>query len=113
MSNSATFNSFAPRSFVKTKILSNPPAPSETALTGEESIVLKGLVAGEDRKKLCAKLRMDSGTFYRVLRGLREKTGAANEGGLVIWALRRAENGDRRTDDRYQRYTRPPAFQPT
>lgn len=79
--------------------------------TQEESIVLRALVAGKNKKRICAHMRMDAGDFYRVLRDLRTKTGARDVSGLVIWALQNANTGDRRGEDRNYRYIQPPLLQ--
>lgn len=80
---------------------------SSAELTQEESILVRALIAGHNQKQICKDLRMDSGMFYRLLRELREKTGAADKIGLVVWGLRRAKNGDQRTEERNLRYIPP------
>jgi DNA-binding CsgD family transcriptional regulator len=76
-------------------------------LTQEESILMRALIAGNSQKQICKDLRIDSGMFYRLLRGLREKTGAVDKIGLEVWGLRQAKNGDQRTEERNLRYIPP------
>lgn len=96
-----------PNASVSTTGMIGDATSAHIRLTGEESILLRALVAGHDQKRICKDLRMDTGTFYRLLRDLREKTGAADPVGLVIWALRQANNGDQRTEERHHAYIRP------
>ena len=76
-------------------------------LTEEESILMRALIAGHSQKQICRDLRMNSGMFYRLLRDLREKSGASDKIGLMVWGLRQAKNGDQRAEERNLRYMPP------
>ncbi|MGH9728112.1 MAG: helix-turn-helix transcriptional regulator [Candidatus Acidiferrales bacterium] len=68
------------------------------SLTAEEAVILRALAGGKTDKQVCAELRLPSGVFYRLLRDLHQKTGVTDRLSLLVWALRRMESGERRTE---------------
>jgi DNA-binding NarL/FixJ family response regulator len=82
-----------------------PGARLDPTFTGEEAIILRGLVAGKTDKEIRNNLRLPANSFHRLMRDLREKTGTDNNLSLTIWAQRRMKNCDQRvnTRDRYER----------
>jgi DNA-binding NarL/FixJ family response regulator len=77
----------------------------DSALTSEESIILRTLAAGQTDRQVCNELRMDPSTFLRMMREMREKIGAADNASLVAWAKQQMKGVDQRIDkpDRYAR----------
>jgi DNA-binding NarL/FixJ family response regulator len=78
--------------------------PSPT-LTSEERILLRGLVVGRTVRQIRKDLRMSAGTFFRAMREIREKTGAADDTSLIVWAKRQIQGADQRID-RHERHAR-------
>jgi hypothetical protein len=68
-------------------------------LTAEESLVLRGLVAGRTEKQVRRSLHMARIAFLRLLSNIFDKTGATNMPSLVTWA-RRQSPGDQRQVER-------------
>jgi DNA-binding CsgD family transcriptional regulator len=68
----------------------------DSTLTSEEGIVLRALIAGKTEKQVRADLRISGALFLRLMRGMREKTGAPNNLSLLVWARRSMESGDQR-----------------
>jgi DNA-binding NarL/FixJ family response regulator len=77
----------------------------DPALTSEEAIILRALVAGQTDRQVCNELRMDPVTFLRMMRDMREKVGTADNVSLVTWAKRQIKGVDQRID-RPERYAR-------
>lgn len=75
------------------------------ALTGEEAIVLRALVAGETDTEVRKGLRMSAAAFSGVMRNMRDKTGALDNASLVVWAKRQMKDADQRID-RHERHAR-------
>jgi DNA-binding CsgD family transcriptional regulator len=72
----------------------------DPALTSEEAIILRALVAEQTEKQVCNGLRMDPETFLRMMRDMREKIGTANNVSLIAWAKRQIKGADQRIDRR-------------
>ena len=70
----------------------------DSALTSEESIILRTLAAGQTDRQVCNELRMDPSTFLRMMREMREKLGTRDNVSLVVWAKRRMNGVDQRID---------------
>jgi DNA-binding NarL/FixJ family response regulator len=90
----------------ESNIISIQRTPSfrlDSALTGEEGIVLRALAGGQTDKQVCSNLRMDPTTFLRMMRDLREKIGTTDNISLVAWARRQIKDGDQRIEGRYGR----------
>ena len=75
----------------------------DPALTGEEGIVLRALTGGQTDRQVCGDLRMDPGTFLRLMRDMREKIGATDNVSLIEWAKGQIKGCDQRIDSR-ERY---------
>jgi len=81
------------------------PAPR---LNVEESAVVRAFAAGKTDKQICSELRIPLQSFYRLLRDLKEKTGASDRVGLLVWSLRQGPARDKRETERDYKW-RPPA----
>jgi FixJ family two-component response regulator len=68
-------------------------------LTAEESLMLRGLVAGRTEKQVRTSLHVAPIVFLRLLRNVFDKTGSKNMSSLVTWARRQAP-GDQRQVER-------------
>ena len=77
----------------------------DPALSGEEAIVLRALAGGQTDRQVCRQLRMNAGTFHRIMHDMREKTGTADNVSLIVWAKRQIKGVDQRID-RPERYAR-------
>jgi DNA-binding CsgD family transcriptional regulator len=77
----------------------------DPALTSEETIILRALVAGQTDRQVFDELRMDPVTFLRLMRDMREKIGTVDNVSLVAWARRQIKGVDQRID-RPERYAR-------
>jgi hypothetical protein len=66
------------------------------ALTCEESMILRGLVAGKTDKEVRKSLRISASIFLRLLQDMWAKTGTTNTPGLLLWAKRSMNGGDQR-----------------
>jgi DNA-binding NarL/FixJ family response regulator len=77
----------------------------DPTLTSEESIILRALAGGRTDRQVCNDLRMEPTTFLRLMQGMREKIGAADNVALVAWTKRQIKGGDQRVDkpERYGR----------
>ena len=75
----------------------------DPALSGEEGIVLRALVAGQTDRQVCKDLRMDPTTFLRMMRDMREKIGVTDNLSLIAWATQQIKDGDQRIEGRYGR----------
>ncbi|HEV2616435.1 MAG TPA: hypothetical protein VGU63_07485 [Candidatus Acidoferrales bacterium] len=83
---------------ILTNKVRTPLRPQNPSLTTEEAIILRALAGGKTDKQICAELRLPSGVFYRLLRDLHQKTGMTDRLSLLVWALRRMESAERRTE---------------
>jgi DNA-binding NarL/FixJ family response regulator len=74
-------------------------------LTSEESIILRALAGGRTDRQVCNDLRMAPTIFLRLMHGMRQKIGAADNVTLIEWAKRQIKGGDQRVDkpERYGR----------
>jgi DNA-binding CsgD family transcriptional regulator len=70
------------------------------ALTSEESMILRGLVAGKTDKEVRKSLRISASIFLRLLHDMWAKTGTTNKPGLLLWAKRSMNGGDQRVGRR-------------
>jgi DNA-binding CsgD family transcriptional regulator len=85
------------------------PAPGRTPrLTVEESAVVRAFASGKTDKQICSELRIPLQAFYRLLRDLKEKTGASDRVGLLVWSLRQGPARDKRESERDYKW-RPPS----
>ena len=78
----------------------------DPTFTSKESIVLRALAARRTDRQVCNELRMDPGTFLRMMRDMREKIGSADSGSLIEWAKQQIKGIDQRID-KPERYARP------
>ncbi|MGB7022384.1 MAG: hypothetical protein WBD73_01165 [Candidatus Acidiferrales bacterium] len=78
----------------------------DPTLTSEEAIVLRALVNGKNNEQICSALHMVLLSFLEIMRDLREKTGAASDVSLLLWAQRHLKNGDQRVDRQERDYAR-------
>jgi DNA-binding NarL/FixJ family response regulator len=77
----------------------------DATLTSEESIILRALASGRTDRQVCNDLRMQPTIFLRLMHGMRQKIGAADNVTLIVWAKRQINGGDQRIDkpERYGR----------
>ena len=77
----------------------------DATLTSEESIILRAPAGGRTDRQVYNDLRMEPTTFLRLMYGMRQKIGAADNITLIEWAKRRIKGGDQRVDnpERYGR----------
>jgi DNA-binding CsgD family transcriptional regulator len=73
-----------------------PPLRLDPVLTAEEAIVLRALVSGQTDKQVCRELRLDPGTFLRMMRDIRQKLGAADNLSLIESAKQKIRGADQR-----------------
>ncbi|GAC1673940.1 MAG: hypothetical protein NVS9B4_28230 [Candidatus Acidiferrum sp.] len=73
------------------------PSP---CFTGEETIVLRALAAGDNCRQIGRDLRMPNGALFRILSDLRQKTGAIDDVALAVWSLRHSKSSERRRSAR-------------
>jgi hypothetical protein len=77
----------------------------EQTLNAEEAILLRALAAGQTGREVCKQLRMGPAVFLRMMREMREKSGAADNACLIAWAKRVIKGVDQRLD-RPEKYAR-------
>jgi hypothetical protein len=65
-------------------------------LTSEESMILRGLVAGKTDQQVRKSLHISASLFLRLLHDMWAKTGTATKLGLLLWAKRTMDAGDQR-----------------
>jgi DNA-binding NarL/FixJ family response regulator len=75
----------------------------DPALTGEEGIVLRALIAGQTDRRVCRDLHIDPTAYLRMMRVIREKIGTTDNISLIAWAKQQIKDGDQRIDGR-ERY---------
>ncbi len=56
--------------------------------TAEETILLRGLAAGNTAKEVAGQMRLPRESLYRLMGDLRRKTGASSDTALAVWVLR-------------------------
>ena len=86
---------------------SDLPASPPPVFTVEESAVIRAFASGKSDKQVCAELRMPLQSFYRLMRDLKEKTGACDRIALIVWAVRHGPSRDKRESDRDYKWRRP------
>ena len=65
-------------------------------LTSEESMILRGLVAGKTDQQVRRSLHISASLFLRLLHDMWAKTGTATKPSLLLWAKRTMDAGDQR-----------------
>jgi DNA-binding NarL/FixJ family response regulator len=65
-------------------------------LTSEESMILRGLVAGKTDQQVRKSLHISASLFLRLLHDIWAKTGTATKPALLLWAKRTMDAGDQR-----------------
>jgi hypothetical protein len=64
--------------------------------TGEETVILRSLLAGKTAKQVRKSLHVPESVFLHLLHDMWAKTGTANNPGLLVWAKCRMNSGDQR-----------------
>jgi DNA-binding NarL/FixJ family response regulator len=65
-------------------------------LTSEESMILRGLVAGKTDQQVRKSLHISTSIFLRLLHDIWAKTGTATKPGLLLWGKRTTDASDQR-----------------